>query len=259
VGLGANPVLYGNYGAVTAQRTIANSNYNALETTLRYGGKRLTVLFGYTYAKSLDQGSNIGEELNPFNLRLSRAVSSWDLRNNFVTSYKYALPFDDLARNRFTQGWSISGTTRISSGFPVTLYDDSDNSLLGTLGNGVNNDLLDTPELTPGPLHINSNPVKGPAFNTSLFAPEGLGQLGNSPRRFFYGPGIFNFDMQLTKTVQLTESKSLDIRVEAFNIFNHSQFYGPAAVDGEVNDSNFGNIVNAADPRLIQLAIKFFF
>jgi hypothetical protein len=251
--------LYGNYGVVTAQRTIANSSYNALETTLRYADKRTTLLLGYTYAKSLDQGSNIGEELNPFNPRLSRALSSWDMRNNFVASYKYALPFDHWWRNQLTDGWSISGTTRIASGFPVTLYDGFDNSLLGTLGNGVNNDLLDTPEFTPGPLHINSNPAKGPAFNTSLFAPEALGQLGNSPRRFFYGPGIFNFDTQLTKNIRIAESKSLDVRVEAFNVFNHSQFYGPASVDREVNDSNFGQIVSAADPRLIQLAMKFFF
>jgi hypothetical protein len=260
VGLGSNPALYGFYGEDTAQRTIANSSYNALETTLRYAGKRATLLVGYTYSKSMDQGSNIGEQLNPFNPRLSHAISSWDEPNNFVSSYKYLLPFDHWARNRLTEGWSLSGTTRVASGFPVTLYDDSDNSLLGTLGNGVNNDLLDTPQFTRGPLHINSKPAKGPAFNTSLFAPENLGQLGNSPRRFFYGPGIFNFDMELTKTVRITESKSLDIRGEFFNAFNHSQFYGPASVDGEVEDTQtFGHIVSAADPRLIQMAVKFYF
>jgi hypothetical protein len=108
------------------------------------------------------------------------------------------LPFDRLfGRNRLTEGWSLSGTTRFSTGFPVTLADDSDRSLLGTLGNGVNNELLDTPQMTPGPLEINTNPRNGrPEFNTSLFAPETLGQLGNAARRFFYGPGIENFDMQ---------------------------------------------------------------
>ncbi|MGA8872065.1 MAG: carboxypeptidase regulatory-like domain-containing protein [Candidatus Acidiferrales bacterium] len=263
IGLGSNPALYGNYGAVTAQETIANSNYNALETNLRYAGKRTTVLLGYTYAKSIDQGSNLGEELNPFNPALSRAISSWDMRHNFVATYKYTVPFDRLfsrANRRLTQGWEISGTTRFSTGFPVTLYDVSDNSLLGTLGNGVNNQLLDTPQFTPGPLRINTNPRNGqPEFNTALFAPESLGQLGNARRRFFYGPGISNFDMQITKNVTLTETKSLDIRVEAFNVFNHAQFYGPAAVNGEVNDPAFGHVVSAADPRLIQLAAKLYF
>ena len=262
IGLGANPALYGNYGSMTAQETIANSNYNALEANLRYAGKRTTVLLGYTYAKSIDQGSNLGEELNPFNPALSRAISSWDMRHNFVATYKYSIPFDRLFNrsNRLTEGWEISGTTRFSTGFPVTLYDDSDNSLLGTLGNGVNNQLLDTPQFTPGPLRINTNPRSGqPEFNTALFAPESLGQLGNARRRFFYGPGISNFDVQVTKNVTLTETKSLDIRVEAFNVFNHAQFYGPAAVDGEVNDPTFGHIVSAADPRLIQLAAKLYF
>jgi hypothetical protein len=151
-------------------------------------------------------------------------------------------------------------TTRLTTGLPVTLFDDSDRSLLGTLGNGVNNELLDAPNYSGGPLEINTNPRNGkPAFDIAAFAPEALGQLGNAARRLFHGPGIENFDMQISKTVRLTESKSFDIRVEAFNVFNHAQFYGPASVDGEVNDSNFGRVVSAAAPRLIQLAAKFHF
>jgi hypothetical protein len=165
-----------------------------------------------------------------------------------------------LGGSRLTEGWSLSGTTRFSTGFPVTLADDSDRSLLGTLGNGVNNALLDTPEVSAGPLLINTNPRNGkPEFNTGIFAPEALGQLGNAARRFFYGPGIENFDIELTKTVASSESKSLDIRVEAFNVFNHAQFYGPAAVDGEINDPAFGKVVSAAAPRLVQVAAKFHF
>ena len=84
------------------------------------------------------------------------------------------------------------------------MYDNSDNSLLGTLGNGVNNYLLDTPQYLPGPLKINTNGRNGkPAFNTSLFPEENLGQLGNAKRRIFYGPGINNFDITLQKNVRL--------------------------------------------------------
>lgn len=124
----------------------------------------------------------------------------------------------------------------------------------------MNNTLLDTPEFTPGPLEINNNPRNGrPQVNLSLFAPESLGQLGNAKRRFFHGPGINNFDMTLAKSTRLTESKSLDFRIEAFNVFNHAQFYGPSSVDGEINDPEFGHIVSAQAPRLIQLAAKFYF
>jgi len=141
VGLGPN------YGENTAQQTIGNSNYNALEMNLRYIGKRSEFLLGYTYSKSIDQASNLGEQLNPLDAEATRTISAFDVRHNFVASYEVTLPFDLLFRrsNRLTQGWSISGTTRFSTGFPVTLFDDSDNSLLGTLGNGVNNYLLDTP------------------------------------------------------------------------------------------------------------------
>lgn len=83
--------------------------------------------------------------------------------------------------------------------------------------------------------------------------------MGNAARRSFYGPGIENFDIEISKTVRIDESKSFDIRVEAFNVFNHAQFYGSAAVDGEINDPNFGRIVSAAAPRLLQAAVKFHF
>jgi hypothetical protein len=57
----------------------------------------------------------------------------------------------------------------------------------------------------------------------------------------------------------MAESRSLELRFEAFNVFNHAQFYGPAAVNGNITSASFGQIVNAAAPRLIQLAAKFSF
>jgi len=251
-----------NYGENTAQTTIGNSSFNALETNLRYVGKRSGFLLGYSYSKSIDLASNLGEQLNPLNLEATRVLSAYDMRHNLVASYELSLPLERLLgrNNRLTAGWSIAGTTRFSTGFPVTLSDDSDNSLLGTLGNGVNNYLLDTPNYNGGPLELNTNPRKGrPEFNTSAFSPEALGKLGSAARRFFYGPGIENFDMTLTKRLRLTESKSLDLRLEGFNVFNHAQFYGAGSVEGEVNDPHFGEVVSAASPRLVQLAVKFTF
>jgi hypothetical protein len=257
------PITAGpNYGENTEDISAANSNYNALESTLRYHRKGTQFLLSYAYAKSIDQGSNIGEQLNPLNPRQSRAISAWDQRQTFVASYTLALPAESVLRksNRLTTEWTISGNTRFATGFPVTLYDNSDNSLLGTLGNGVNNYLLDTPQYIPGRLHINTNGRNGrPAFNTSLFPEENLGVLGNAKRRIFYGPGINNFDLTLQKNVRLVEATSLEFRAEAFNAFNHAQFYGPAAVDGQVDDPNFGQIVSAAAPRLMQLVAKFVF
>ena len=184
------------------------------------------------------------------------------MKHNFVASYSYQIPFERLFRapNRWTQGWALSGITRFSSGFPVTLVNLGDNSLLGAEPNGVNNFGVDEPDFTPGPLKLNSNPRNGqPYFDTSLFSLQPLGTPGTSARRFFYGPGINNYDMALLKNLKLTESKSLQLRLEAFNVFNHAQFFGPAAVDGNINSSSFGQVLSAAPPRLLQLGAKFSF
>jgi hypothetical protein len=249
-----------NYGENASQSTVAGSNYNALETTLRYQHSGSQFLLSYAYAKSIDQGSNLGEQIDPRNPRQQRTISAWDQKHTFVASYTLALPVEKVLgrSNRLSEDWSLSGTTRFATGFPVTLTDNSDNSLLGTLGNGINNYLLDAPQQLPGPLKINTNGRNGrPAFNTALFPIEAYGTLGNARRRVFYGPGIENFDLTLQKDVRLAESKSLVFRAEAFNAFNHTQFYGPASVDGQVDDAqNFGKIVSAASPRLVQLVAK---
>ncbi|MGC2535435.1 MAG: carboxypeptidase regulatory-like domain-containing protein [Candidatus Sulfotelmatobacter sp.] len=250
------------FGSDTNQATIGNSNYNALEVTLRHTGGPLEILGGYTYGKSLDQASNLGEEINPLNPALSKALSAFDVKHNFVVSYNYQLPLDHIfaISNRWTKGWAASGITRFSTGFPVTLYNYGDNSLLGTEPNGVNNYGVDEPQYTPGALGLNRNPRNGQSyFDTSLFSLQPLGQSGNAKRRFFCGPGIDNYDMALIKNLPLPESKSLQFRFEGFNVFNHAQFYGPASVNGNINSSSFGQVVSAAAPRLMQAAVKFIF
>jgi hypothetical protein len=81
---------------------------------------------------SRNNASNLGEQVNPVNPSLSRALSAFDLTRNFVVNYKYQLPFAKfLPANRLTNGWSLSGISRFSTGFPVTLVSLGDNSLLG--------------------------------------------------------------------------------------------------------------------------------
>jgi hypothetical protein len=259
---GTREPLGSNFGSDTNQSTIGNSNYNALELSLRHTSRRLQLFASYTFSKSIDQSSNVGEEVNPSDPALSRALSAFDVKHNFVVSYAYDLPFEYLfgTSNRWTKGWTISGITHFSSGFPVTLLNYGDNSLLGAEPNGINNYGVDEPEYIPGPLDLNSNPRNGRSyFNTSLFSLQPLGEPGNAKRRFFYGPGIDNYDIALLKNVPITESKSLQFRFEGFNLFNHAQFYGPASVNGNINSSSFGEVVSAAPARLMQAAVKFIF
>jgi len=259
---GTRGPLGSNFGSNALQSNIGHANYNAFELSARHITGRLQFAAAYTYSKSMDQSSNIGEEVNPFNPALSYAISAFDVKHNFVVSYEYQLPFDQLFHpNRLTRGWSLSGITHFASGFPVTMINNGDNSLIGTNPNGVNNSSIDEPEYDGGPLHLSKNPRTNGNnyFDSTAFSMNALGTPGTAKRRFFYGPGTDNYDMAVAKNLPITESKSLLFRVEAFNVFNHAQFNGPTAVDGDIGSSTFGNVVSAAAPRILQGALKFSF
>ena len=254
-----------SFDGITYQKTIGFSNYNAFELSLRHNSRSLEVMAGYTYGKSLDDSSSLSEPVYPMGAALTKAISAFDLRQSLVVSYNYHLPFARLVRanNRWTEGWALSGVTRFATGMPVTLFNNTDSSLIGSMPNGINNNGVDTPYYLPGKLNVNTDPRNGkPAFNTELFPSDVtpyLGQIGNAPRRFFYGPGLSNFDMALQKELPLAEGKSVQFRTETFNIFNHAQFFGAAAVNGNISSAGFGQFVNAAPPRLIQVAARFMF
>jgi TonB dependent receptor len=259
---GTRGPLGSNFGSNALQSNIGHANYNAVELSARHRSGRLEFSGSYTCSKSMDQSSNVAEEVNPFNPALSYALSSFDVKHNFVVSYEYQLPFDRFLRpNRLSQGWSLSGITRFASGFPITMVNNGDNSLIGTNPNGINNSSIDEPDYNGGPLHLNHNPRThgNNYFDSGAFSMNALGTPGNAKRRFFYGPGADNFDMAVAKNLALTESKSLLFRVEAFNVFNHTQFNGPTSVDGDIGSSTFGNAISAAPPRILQGALKFNF
>ena len=86
-----------------------------------------------------------------------------------------------------------------------------------------------------------------------------LGTPGTAKRRFFYGPGADNYDMAVAKRLALKESTSLLFRVEAFNVFNHTQFNGPSSVDGNIGSSTFGQAISASPARILQGALKLSF
>lgn len=251
-----------DFAGFSFQKTIGNSSYNSLAASLRHSSRRLELLLGYTYGKSLDQSSSLSEPVNPLNPRLSRALSAFDLRHNLVASFNWRMPVEELLGrvNRLTSRWTLSGITRFSSGLPVTLFNNNDTSLLGTIPNGINSDGLDTPDYTPGDLAVNTNPRNGiAAFNTALFGMPAIGTLGTAARRFFYGPGMVNFDLALMKSVAFSETRALDLRFEAFNVFNHAQFFGAASVNGNISSPGFGRVVAATPPRVVQFAAKFRF
>ena len=252
-----------NFGSDGIYKTIGNSNYNSLQLTWKYRKGPLDFLAGYTWSKSFDDSSGWFEQINPFNPSLSRGLSAFNVPQNFVVSYHYELPFGQFLRpNRFTSGWILSGITRFASGFPITFTEQDDNSLYGTLAAGAGPG-IDEPVYTPGDLNRGANPracVQNPNctpyFNTGLFSKEQIGELGNSQRRFFSGPGINNSDIALLKDTKVFGESLLELRFEFFNVFNHAQFITPT---GEITNSTFGFITNANQPRIGQVAAKIVF
>jgi hypothetical protein len=241
---------------------MGNSNYNALELTLKRTAGPLSLLASYTYAKSMDWSSNLQEQVDAFNYRKLYGISAFDIKQDLVVSYNYDLPFPRWfgSDNRLTSGWSISGISRYATGLPVSFTSLGDNYLVQVQNNGINGFSVDVPDVKPGNLSINHNPRNGlPYFNTSLFTPNAMGTPGTSSRRFFYGPGMENNDIALRKTTKIAEGKLLELRFETFNTFNHAQFFGNGSVDGNVNSPTFGHVLKAASPRIVQLGAKFTF
>jgi hypothetical protein len=262
------------FGSVELQRTIANASYNALEAMLNHRAHNLSLLASYTFSKSIDQSAGLPEPVNPVNPSLSRALSSFDLRHNLVASFQYELPRrkDGRRLNWFVAGWSVAGIARMTSGLPVTLLNNNDTSLLGTIPNGINNSGVDTPAWSGKSLSLNRNPRGGaPIFDATQFTLPSLGTIGNARRRFFSGPGMENLDATLTRIMPIKKGKTLEFRAEAFNLMNHAQFFGAAAVQGKISSnisssnsssnfgSNFGQAVSAMPPRLMQLAMRYRF
>jgi hypothetical protein len=240
---------------------MGNSEYNGFELTFKRTVGPLSLLASYTYSKSYDQTSNIQEQVDPYDYHRLDGISAFDLKHDFVVSYNYDLPVACLWHsNRLTSGWALSGITRFASGLPVTFASSGDNYLVQVQNNGVNATSIDVPNYDGTGYKLNRNPRNGkPYFNTAAFTPNALGTQGNSKRRMFYGPGIDNYDMALHKVTSFTEGRSLELRIEMFNVFNHAQFYPNGSVDGNIGDASFGQVLRAADPRIGQIAARFRF
>ena len=241
---------------------MGNSNYHALQISVKRTKGALTLLASYSFSKSLDWSSNLQEQVNPYNYRQEYGLSAFDIAQDLVFSYNYELPFEKLlhVKNRIAQGWALSGITRFATGLPVTFASFGDNALINVQNNGINGVSIDLPNVSPGNLELNHNPRNGlPYFNTALFTPNALGTQGDASRRSFFGPGMDNLDIALHKMTKLEESKTLEIRFELFNAFNHAQFFGGSAVNGNIDSSTFGYVTQAEPPRIAQVAAKFTF
>jgi hypothetical protein len=279
---------YGPIG-IGSESTFLNSNYNSFQVTMnKRAAHGLTFLASYTWAHSLDYASSLEDDafqglaFDPTNFRSNYGDAAIDARQRFTISYVWELPkVRSLEHNfvgrRVVNGWEMAGVTTFQTGFPVQIYESTYRELrCDAFDWAVCPDRPDqavqkiatlnprTSQFTNGLGALEGNYW----FNPADFTLEPLGSVGNVGRNPFHGPGINNFDWALYKNIPIVgESKYIQLRFEFYNIWNHAQFNSIAMpspvvsnyVVGNAVDPNFGRILSAFDPRLVQLAAKIYF
>jgi len=223
------------FGNIQMLAGTVNSNYHSLSAKLtRRMSGGLTFLAGYTFAKSIDDGSGIrtlgSDQLKPQNglcVSCERGLSIFDTRQRFVTSVLYDLPVGrgkkylthGLAAS-LIGGWELSSIVTVSSGFPLNVSAGKDQS---NTGHGY-----DRPNNVPGVASFDSSQRSTAEwFNVQAFALQPFGSYGNLGRNTLTGPGIFGIDSSALKKFSFTERKYIQLRVEAFNLLNHPNFGDP--------------------------------
>jgi outer membrane receptor protein involved in Fe transport len=281
VGCPANGVPV--FTSIFAQDTIANSAYNSLQASLeKRFSHGLQFQAAYTWSKSFDEASSFEGILNPIDPRRSRSLSLFDARHRIVFSYVWELPVPKYAgfKGGILNGWSLSGITTFQTGFPIRITSDADNELMNSFDFELPGEPLQLSKFktnnpnTVGcasetgptdPTHSGApcSPVTNQFFDPNIFTedtdafPSILGTIPDTKRTVCCGPHISNTDLAILKLIPINENKRMEFRAEFFNIFNHTQFLNP---DGNSSDgSQFGQLTETRDPRLVQFALKFYF
>jgi hypothetical protein len=217
----------------------------------------------YTYSKSIDNASSIGGGAatvaqDAFNLAAERGLSNFDQTHRFTGDYLWELPLGAERRWLVQKGvlqslfgnWEWSGDWTISSGLPFTA------NILGNsaeIARGTNGTLRAD---ATGQSVALSNPTTAAWFNTGAFTTPPLGQFGNVGRNTIRGPGSLLWDMAVTKVLPLGESRMLEIRAQANNVFNRPQF---TSIDTTMNTAAFGQVVGTGSMRTMQIVTRFRF
>ncbi len=222
----------------------------------------------YQYSHAIDNAGIVGGvggvgAQDWTDLQDEEGDSSIDVRHRVSGNYLYELPFGQDKRwvttgagSHILEGFSLSGTFTFATGTPLTpIFQAGTTSVAcGTSGTF-------RPNLTGTPLNLSTGRQW---FNPAAFVeptnppdnPYPCGVFGNTPRSYFKGPGIVQNNMSLSKTMQLGETRSLEIRATINNVFNTVQYAG---VDTNVASPTFGQVTSAAAMRSFQFTSRFRF
>jgi hypothetical protein len=226
----------------------------------------------YTLSKSLDYNSLNSQGVvvqDSYDIANSRGLSDYDARHRFVANVIYELPFTG---NAFAEGWQIAAIVQAQSGNPLNIVTSS--GAFNGVANTLRPDLVGSPVIIGAPSQWFANSVCDPRIpgsctSSSVFAlPVSTGgtfHFGDLGRNIVIGPGFTNVDFSLIKRTPLGTSARLELRLEAFNLFNHPNFGQPGRI-ASVGSTSFGVITTTRFPtgdsgsaRQIQLAAKVLF
>jgi Carboxypeptidase regulatory-like domain len=245
--------------------TDVNSNYNALVVRLTQRFSHgLSLEAGYTFGKSIDTASGLQGTNQPqdnYNLKAERGLSDFDVRQRFVLSNTWQLPFGpgrtwltEGAAARVLSGWQASNIVTLETGQPMT-------AVLSTALSGTDSNGTDRPNLVANPNLPAGQRDPSHWFNTAALAPpplyfdaQGAFSIpGNEGRNVITGPGLADWDLSFARCFRLREHSGLTFRADFFNLTNHPNFDRPGLI---VGTSNFGRISSAENSREIQFALR---
>ncbi len=263
---------YQLFGQIRQIQNDGFETYHGLTTVFRqrnYHG--LDAMLSYTWSHTMDtssdsNGGGAGVTMIQNNIRADYANSAWDIRNRFVGTVTYAMPefnrFGFVGRS-LIGGWHANTIVTLQSGIPFNVSISNDQANVGGIGTQRPN-FVHTPSFTCGKANIISG---APCIDFSAYSLPAPYTFGNTHRNELHGPGGIFTNLSLFKDFALFERLNLQLRAEAFNVFNHSNLNGLAGTalptanvsTGVFNfaGSNFGLVQQrAGDPRVLQLAGK---
>jgi hypothetical protein len=203
----------------------------------------LQTLLSYTWAKSLDTSSdesnaNFLPPATRYPASADRGPSSFDLRHSFNGSESYEIPgpWSNRVAKAILGGFALDSIVRMRTATPVLVVTGRD-----ALGLGITS--VSRPDRVAGqPLYLHGNGYPGGfVFNRDAFdaaTPQAQGRQGTLGRNVLRGFGLHQVDLSLRRRFRLTETFGIDLRVDAFKVFNTPNFGNPAGV---LTSANFGN------------------
>ncbi|HEX8160595.1 MAG TPA: carboxypeptidase regulatory-like domain-containing protein [Pyrinomonadaceae bacterium] len=246
-----------------------NSNYHSLQFSAQHrftGASQVNV--AYTWSKNLtdNQSSSVNaapQDINNIRAEYGRALL--DRRHVLNVNYIYELPFyskQEGFAGKVLGGWQLSGIASYYTGLPFTVsYATYDPSGIGYIPAAVAGG---RPSLTCDP-NENAPHTIDQWFNAGCFTPQtaagatGIANVaGNAPRGAVDGPPTTRFDLTLTKNVRFGENVRVQLRAEAFNALNHTNFRG-LSTSRALTNTTFGQVTSFRDPRVMQFGAKFYF